>query len=91
MNGQSDSVASQDPGVDNRPLYKQPRCISHVHIPTSHKDFLHRLSIGRLWFEDGASYDKHMRHIACLCKMVVSRGTETASARLCTLVSRFYL
>ena len=92
MNGHSDSVASQDPEVDHRPLYKLPRCISHVDIPTSHKDLpVPAISIGRLCIEDGASYEKHMRHISCSGKMMVSPGTETASARLCTLVSQFHL
>ena len=36
---------------------------------------MHLLCIGRLCFEDGASYVKHLTHIACSCKMVVSPGT----------------
>ena len=65
---------------------------AYVDISTSHKDLPALVKYrAALCFEDGASYGKHMWNIASSCKMVVSPGTETASARPCALVSQFHL
>ena len=89
MNGQRQCSISRSRTIDRHTNCRDAYLMSTFQLLT--RTFLHLLIIGRLCFEDGASYEKHMRHIACACKMAVSPGTETASARSCTLVSQFHL